>query len=103
MNSPTSSNPFAHFLDLSVKPAALPVDLACKYIGCGRSTLYILLTQGAVKSVVHKTHKGNVRGRRVFLRESLDSYLKSLEEEGAPVEIGNRAGVSALTESGGGR
>ncbi len=63
----------------ALQPAALPVNLACQYLGCGRSTLYILLAQGRVKSVVHKTHKSNVRGRRVFLRDSLDTYLESLE------------------------
>lgn len=52
------------------------------YLGIGRTSLYRLATEGLIKSKLIKTHRGNVSGKRVFLRESLDAYLESLESGG---------------------
>lgn len=61
-----------------LKPAALTMDDACRYIGVGKSKLYWLINNGHIKSVVHKTRKDNVQGRRVVLTSSLDAYLEGL-------------------------
>jgi len=64
----------------SILPAALSADESARYIGVGRTTLYELYNNGLIKSVLVKTRRGNVSGRRVFLRASLDAYLRSLAQ-----------------------
>lgn len=55
--------------------AGLTVNDASAYGGWCRSTTYVLLAEGRIKSVL-------VRGRRIVLRQSVDDYLNSLVKEG---------------------
>lgn len=61
--------------------AGLSISDAATYLGIGRSSMYALLNEGAVRSV-------HVRGRHIVIRESLDTYLRSLEA--ASVEAAER-------------
>ena len=62
-----------------VEPAGLNVRDAAHYIGIKRSMLYVLAGEGKIKSILVKSAKGNVSGRRVFLRASLDEFLASAD------------------------
>jgi hypothetical protein len=46
--------------------------------GVARSTLYHLLELGEIKSVSLRA-RGNIRGRRMILRESLEDYVERLK------------------------
>lgn len=61
-------------------PAFLSVKDAQRYLGgIGRTTLYYLLKKGEIKGT-HIRVRGNIRGRRMVLRESLEDYVKRISE-----------------------
>jgi hypothetical protein len=70
--------------DLDLQPRWLRVGPACKYGGFSRAKLYILLTEGLIKSV-SVAPPGKTRGIRVVDRLSIDAFLTSL---GAQQEAG---------------
>jgi excisionase family DNA binding protein len=65
-----------HPLPVSISPAALQVDKAAEYAGCGKSTMYDYLASGRLRRIRH--------GRRtVVLVADLDRLLQELAEESA--------------------
>jgi excisionase family DNA binding protein len=65
-----------HLQPVSIAPAALHVDKAAEYAGCGKSTMYDYLAAGRLRRVRH--------GRRtVVLVADLDRLLAELAEESA--------------------
>jgi hypothetical protein len=46
----------------------------------GRSSLYGLIAENSIRSICLRK-KGNVRGRRIVFRPSIDAYFNSLLEE----------------------
>jgi hypothetical protein len=63
--------------DLDLQPRWLRVGAACKYGGFSRAKLYLLLTEGQIKSV-SVAPPGKARGIRVVDRLSIDTFLTSL-------------------------
>ncbi len=65
-----------HLKPVTIAPAALHVDRAAEYAGCGKSTMYEYLATGRVRRLRH--------GRRtVVLVADLDRLLQELAEESA--------------------
>lgn len=59
-----------------LKPRALPMAAACKYIGCGRTFMYELLRSGKVRAV-------KMGRKKMPLTDSLDQYIDTLAKEAA--------------------
>jgi hypothetical protein len=59
----------------------LRIPAAAKYSGLSRSRLYELLSEGRIKSVCVKSHKGAERGVRLIDKESIDSFMLALQTE----------------------
>ncbi len=59
------------------EPEWLKVPAACRRSSLGRSSLYKLIGEGRIKSIVVK-RRGNVSGVRLISTDSLDAYLHGL-------------------------
>lgn len=62
----------------AIKPAAMSLPDAARYLGLGQSTVRTLIKNGKIRSFVHKTSKHNILGRRVVLTESMDAYIQEM-------------------------
>jgi hypothetical protein len=67
-----------HSGPVTLNPRWLRIPAAVKYSGLSRSRLYELLSEGRIKSVCVKSHKGAERGVRLLDRESVDSFMLAL-------------------------
>jgi hypothetical protein len=67
-----------HSGPVQLNPRWLRIPAAVKYSGLSRSRLYELLSEGRIKSVCVKSHKGAERGVRLLDRESVDSFMLAL-------------------------
>jgi hypothetical protein len=63
---------------VTLNPRWLRIPAAVKYSGLSRSKLYELLSEGRIKSICVKSHKGAERGIRLLDRESVDSFMLAL-------------------------
>jgi hypothetical protein len=70
-----------HSGPVTLNPRWLRIPAAVKYSGLSRSRLYELLSEGRIKSVCVKSHRGAERGVRLLDRESVDSFILSLQNE----------------------
>jgi excisionase family DNA binding protein len=64
----------------SLQPAAFRELEAAKYIGSNRTDFRRLVDQGAIPYTAHVGHRS-----RIYLREDLDAYLRSLPRRTMPV------------------
>lgn len=53
-------------------------DTMRKLGGIARSTVYVLIANGDIRSVQLRA-RGNIRGRRMVLTESIEDYLERLK------------------------
>jgi hypothetical protein len=67
-----------HSGPVTLNPRWLRIPAAVKYSGLSRSRLYELLSEGRIKSICVKSHKGAERGVRLLDRESVDSFMLAL-------------------------
>lgn len=66
----------------STRPQLASIKEAQRLLGgIARSTVYLLLEQGALRSV-HIRARGNLRGRRMILTESIEDYVNRLSSPG---------------------
>lgn len=79
MTTPSQSTPKHPALE--VEPLLVSEPEACRILQLGRTTLFHLRTSGAIKSVLVKTRKGNLSGRRMYPMESLRAYVADLQTE----------------------
>lgn len=63
----------------NVEPLMVTEAEACRILQLGRTTIFHLRSTGAIKSVLVKTRKGNVSGRRMYPMESLRAYVAALQ------------------------
>ena len=66
-----------------IKPEWLRLPDAVRVSGVGRSTLYNLITSGAIKSVALRK-RGCQRGIRLISADSLRDYIESFASGGRP-------------------
>jgi hypothetical protein len=66
-----------HSGPVTLNPRWLRIPTAVKYAGLSRSKLYELLSEGRIRSVCVKSHKGAERGVRLIDRESIDLFMES--------------------------
>ena len=59
----------------------VPDHEACRMLGIRPTTLFHLRKLGVIKSVVIKSHRGNLKGRRLFSVESIKAYAQKLLKE----------------------
>ena len=64
-----------HSGPVTLNPRWLRIPAAVKYSGLSRSRLYELLSEGKIRSICLKSHKGAERGIRLLDRESVDSFM----------------------------
>jgi hypothetical protein len=64
-----------------IEPSLVTEPIACQMLGVGRTTIFHLRTTGEIRSVLIKSKKSNVSGRRMYVVESLKEYVKRLLEE----------------------
>jgi hypothetical protein len=62
----------------NAEPLLVTEPEACQMLRLGRTTLFHLRRTGAIRSVLVKTRKGNVSGRRMYPVEALRAYVESL-------------------------
>jgi hypothetical protein len=74
---------------LKLEPRWLRVPAACAYGGFSRAKLFILLSEGRIKSV-SVTSAGKSRGIRVIDRLSIDAFLSSLGKKQATREAAGK-------------
>jgi hypothetical protein len=74
-----------HSGPVTLNPRWLRIPAAVKYSGLSRSKLYELLSEGRIKSICVKSHKGAERGVRLLDRESVDSFMLALVSDTAPL------------------
>jgi hypothetical protein len=67
-----------HSGPVTLNPRWLRIPAAVKYSGLSRSRLYELLSEGRIKSVCVKSHRGAERGVRLLDRESVDAFMLAL-------------------------
>lgn len=67
-----------HTKTSAVAPLLVTEPEACKMLSLGRTTLFHLRRTGAIRSVLVKTRKGNVSGRRMYPVDALRDYVESL-------------------------
>jgi hypothetical protein len=72
-----------HSGPVTLNPRWLRIPAAVKYSGLSRSKLYELLSEGRIKSICVKSHKGAERGVRLLDRESVDSFMLALVSDTA--------------------
>jgi hypothetical protein len=73
-----------HSGPVTLNPRWLRIPAAVKYSGLSRSKLYELLSEGRIKSICVKSHRGAERGVRLLDRESVDSFMLALLNDTAP-------------------
>ena len=73
-----------HSGPVTLNPRWLRIPAAVKYSGLSRSKLYELLSEGRIKSICVKSHRGAERGVRLLDRESVDSFMLALLSDTAP-------------------
>lgn len=54
----------------------LRIPEAVRTRGIGRSTIYLLIREGKIKSRVVKARRDNVRGIRLISADSLDAFIE---------------------------
>jgi hypothetical protein len=64
---------------VTLNPRWLRIPAAVKYAGLSRSRLYELLSEGKIRSICLKSHKGADRGVRLLDRESIDTFMLALQ------------------------
>jgi hypothetical protein len=62
------------------RPEWLRISETTRLYPIGRSSLYQLIAENKIKSASIKK-RGNMRGRRIIYRPSIDAYLASLLEK----------------------
>ena len=72
-----------HSGPVTLNPRWLRIPAAVKYSGLSRSKLYELLSEGRIKSICVKSHRGAERGVRLLDRESVDSFMLALVSDTA--------------------
>lgn len=72
-DAPTTPNAAHH---LPPKVEWLRIAEATRTRGIGRSSLYEMITSGAIKSAVVKK-RGNIRGIRLISADSLDAFIEN--------------------------
>ena len=73
-----------HSGPVTLNPRWLRIPAAVKYSGLSRSKLYELLSEGRIKSICVKSHRGAERGVRLLDRESVDAFMLALLSDTAP-------------------
>ena len=68
-------------LAASPEPLMVTEAEACRMLRLGRTTLFHLRRSGQIKSVLVKTHRGNISGRRMYPLESLRAYVADLQAQ----------------------
>ena len=63
----------------SIEPLMVTETDACRVLRLGRTTVFHLRTGGLIKSVLVKTRKGNIGGRRMYPMDSLREYVAGLQ------------------------
>ena len=69
-----------HTGPVTLNPRWLRMPSAVKYSGLSRSRLYELLGQRRIKSICLKSRNDALRGVRLVDRESIDSFMESLQK-----------------------
>jgi hypothetical protein len=70
-----------HSGPVALNPRWLRIPAAVKYSGLSRSRLYELLSDGKIRSICVKSHKGAERGVRLLDRESIDNFMLAFQIE----------------------
>ena len=70
-----------HSGPVTLNPRCLRIPAAVEYSGLSRSRLYELLSEGKIRSICVKSHKGAERGVRLLDRESIDTFMLALQSE----------------------
>jgi hypothetical protein len=70
-----------HSGPVTLNPRWLRIPAAVKYSGLSRSRLYELLSEGKIRSICVKSHKGAERGVRLLDRESIDAFMLAFQTE----------------------
>jgi hypothetical protein len=73
-----------HSGPVTLNPRWLRIPAAVKYSSLSRSRLYELLSEGKIRSICVKSHKGAERGVRLLDRESVDSFMLALLSDTVP-------------------
>jgi hypothetical protein len=71
---------------VTLNPRWLRIPAAVKYSGLSRSRLYELISEGKIRSICVKSHKGAERGVRLLDRESIDSFMLACRLRWCPNE-----------------
>lgn len=59
-----------------VKPIWVRVDEAVRLYGIGRSTLYLLIKEGRLRSRLIKARRDSIRGRRLLSTDSIEAVIE---------------------------
>jgi hypothetical protein len=59
-----------------VKPIWVRVDEAVRLYGIGRSTFYLLIKEGRVRSRLIKARRDSIRGRRLLSTDSIEAVIE---------------------------
>src|ERR1700733_2573010 len=70
-----------HSGPVTLNPRWLRIPAAVKYSGLSRSRLYELLSEGKIRSICVKSHKGAERGVRLLDREAIDTFMLAFQTE----------------------
>ena len=70
-----------HSGPVTLNPRWLRIPAAVKYSGLSRSRLYELLSEGKIRSICVKSHKGAERGVRLLDGGSIDTFMLALQTE----------------------
>jgi len=70
-----------HSGPITLNPRWLRIPAAVKYSGLSRSRLYELISEGKIRSICVKSHKGAERGVRLLDRESIDKFMLAFQTE----------------------
>lgn len=62
----------------TLQPLLVTEPEACRILGIGRTTIFHLRREGRLRSVLVKTHKHNVSGRRMYRLSDLNAYVEAL-------------------------
>ena len=83
MNTTHNNNAQKVNATIGLEPLMVTEPEACRLLQLGRTTLFHLRTKGLIKSVLVKTRKSNIGGRRMYPMESLREYVTGLAKGGA--------------------
>jgi hypothetical protein len=70
-----------HSGPVTLNPRWLRIPAAVRYSGLSRSRLYELISNGKIRSICVKFHKGAERGVRLLDRESIDNFMLAFQTE----------------------